>query len=151
METTLVIPLSNGGETLIDWRDLKIAIGHRWYKNDNGYVLSRIGKKLFRLHRFINKTPSGKDTDHINGDRLDNRRVNLRTCTRAENMWNSGRHKDNTSGYKGVSWWKTGGYWQAQISINSQKIHLGFFKSKMDAVKVYDKAVRKYHKEYAKV
>lgn len=66
-----------------------------WYMNDSGYAVRRINGKTTRMHRLINKTPVGKVTDHLNGNRLDNRKSNLRTCTQKENANN----KKNILGY----------------------------------------------------
>lgn len=97
-------------------------------------------KKHIYLHRMINNTPKGMDTDHKNRNRLDNRRSNLRTFSRSQNMSNT-MQKNNTSGYRGVSWHKQRNKWTSRAKINGEYKSLGLFNSKEEAYKVYLEAV----------
>ena len=90
-------------------------------------------------------------TDHINGDGLDNRKQNLRTCTHTENMRNRGKSKNNTSGFKGVSWHKRGKTWDAKIAHNKKLMHIGSFKDKEVAAKAYDRKAIELHGKFAKL
>jgi hypothetical protein len=101
------------------------------------------------MHRVILNTPDGMKTDHINNDKLDNRRCNLRVCTDAQNMRNRGKQANNTSGYKGVFWSIPAGRWRAQIRLNRKSIHLGLFYSKEEAYEKYKKAEKEYFGEFA--
>jgi hypothetical protein len=91
------------------------------------------------------------EIDHINKNRLDNRKKNLRFCTRSENLYNKTTNKNNTSGYKGVVWDNQRRKWCASISIERRRINLGFFQNKEEAAKVYNEAALKYHGEFASV
>lgn len=134
--------------SLIDNNVNKEILCHKWFvhksKNNKLYVVRdkhlgmKNGKQICEriwLHRLINKTPSGFDTDHINGNSLDNRQNNLRTCTRSKNNFNTGLWSHNTSGYKGVTWDKFRKKWVAQMHLNSKHIYLGRFEKIEDAVK----------------
>ena len=101
------------------------------------------------LHRLVADTPKGMDTDHINGDGLDNRKQNLRICTHAENMCNRRLGKNNKSGFKGVNWRKDDKTWHAQIRHNKKKIHIGYFKDKEEAAKAYDRKAIELQGEFA--
>ena len=96
-------------------------------------------------------TPKGMATDHINGDGLDNRKQNLRICTHAENLRNRRLGKNNTSGYKGVSWHKLHKLWYAHISHNKKLMSLGYFKDKEEAAKAYDRKAIELFGEFAKL
>jgi hypothetical protein len=100
-------------------------------------ILERMGFKDF------------EDSDHINRDKSDNYRRNLRAATRRQNLCNRGRRRDNTSGYIGVGWKKQYKKWQAQIKANCKLKHLGYFDDKKEAAKAYNKAARKYHGKFA--
>ena len=102
------------------------------------------------MHRFLTKAPSGMDVDHINGDGLDNRRCNLRVCSRAENLRNARVGQRNTSGYKGVSWHSTKQVWRATIMVNYKTIRLGEFKNLQDAVAARKEAERKHFGMFAR-
>ena len=81
---------------------------------------------------------------------MDNRRVNLRAATRAQNVRNRKKYtKSGSSKYKGVSWKKDNGKWSARIGLNNKSIFLGNFEKELDAAKAYDKAAKKYHGEFA--
>jgi len=89
---TREVPLSGGAFALIDDDDMALVSQYKWHVNDGGYAVwrgIREGRRVtVRMHRLINTTPDGFVTDHINRDRLDNRKSNLRTVTQAENMRN---------------------------------------------------------------
>jgi hypothetical protein len=87
--------------------------------------------------------------DHINRDSTDNRFNNLREATYAENNRNRSIGKDNTSGYKGVSWHKGRKKWRAEIRVDNKSIHLGYFDDIKDAGTAYIQAANIYHKEFA--
>ena len=94
--------------------------------------------------------PLGMQVDHINGDRLDNRRENLRIVTNWQNQMNRGMTINNSSGYKGVRL-RRSGKWEAQIRVNKKAIFLGRFYDKLDAAHAYDDAAKKYFGEFARL
>lgn len=87
--------------------------------------------------------------DHINRDRSDNRRSNLRLCSLAENNRNGSIRSNNNSGFKGVSWDKARGKWQAGIGLNGTRKALGRFDSAEDAARAYDAAALANYGEFA--
>jgi len=103
------------------------------------------------MHRLIMDPPRGYVVDHINGDGLDNRRANLRLATHAQNGRNRRKIKKGISKYKGVSWEESTGKWRALIHVDRKKISLGCYKDEVTAAKVYDKAAKKYHGEFARL
>jgi hypothetical protein len=140
----------------IDDEDYPAVIGIRWgASNISGkwYVrnaIRRSGKTIVTyLHRYIASAPVGKCIDHINLNTLDNRKINLRVCTRGENCRNSGMRKNNTSGVKGVRVTKEGNY-QAAVMFERRSICLGTYADKNDAIQARKLGVLKYHKEFAR-
>jgi HNH endonuclease/AP2 domain len=110
----------------------------------DGYI--RLGG--YKLHQLImGKAPSGMYIDHINGDRCDNRRENLRFVTKNESAWNrkDGQSK-GTSKYLGVSFFPETGQWRARITVNKKTVSLGLFGTVEEAQAAYKKAKAKYHK-----
>lgn len=103
------------------------------------------------MHRIVMSPPPGKDVDHINGDGLDNRRENLRVCTRSENLRNRGKQANNTTGYKGVHFFKAARLFTASVQYDGKSFHLGYFKTALEAAKAYDEAARKIHGEFAQL
>jgi len=101
------------------------------------------------MHRVILKTPQGMETDHINQNKLDNRRSNLRACTKSQNMMNQGLTKANTSGYKGIIWDKNREKWMVRLMFNNKNIHLGRYLNIKDAILVRKNAEKLYFKEFA--
>ena len=106
-------------------------------------------KKIY-LHRLIMNTPTGMDTDHINGDKLDNRRENLRITTRSQNSMNQKKTR-GASKYKGVNWHNQRGYWKAEIKLNGKKKHLGVFLSELEAAEAYNLAAIEKFGKFAKI
>ncbi len=102
-------------ETLIDTADVERIQPHRWFMHGKGYVQSQ---DMGLLHVFILGAEQGRVTDHINKDKLDNRKANLRIATLSENGYNSKLPANNTSGVKGVSYHKQTGKWEAAMETN---------------------------------
>ena len=120
---------------------------------DSKYYQIVITGKQYKLHRLAyfyitNIDPTEKDIDHINGNSLDNRFENLRLATNADNNKNKKKHKNNKSGYKGVSWHKRIKKWQAEIQVNNKQIPLGYYTNKFYAALVYARAAKKYFGEF---
>ena len=147
------VPIGTEHVTLLDVTSLSLLGGRKLTLDSNGYAVVRgYGRHSRRtgLHRLIANTPVGMQTDHINGNKLDNRAANLRVCTHQQNQFNKAAQVNNVSGYKGVSWNKWAGKWRASIGYNKKQIHLGYFDNKLDAAAAYVSAALAYHKEYAK-
>ena len=111
--------------TLIDLDDIDKVKQYRWHLRDNGYVICE--SKKIRLHRLIMNCPDDKIVDHINHDKLDNRKSNLRICTHQQNNMNVSKHTNNSSGTPGVYRDSRSGKWVAQIRYNYKKISLGSY------------------------
>ena len=101
------------------------------------------------MHRIVNNTPDGMGTDHINGDRLDNRKANLRTCNGSQNSMNRSHREGCSSRHKGVCWHKRAKKWLAYIKMNGVQKHLGVFISEQDAALAYNKAALEMFGEFA--
>ena len=99
--------------------------------------------------KYIKLTQNKKVLVDIDDFDLDNRRINLRSCTASENRSNRVMSKYNTSGYRGVYWSKHTNKWCARIQINRKGIYLGLFTSKKEAAKAYDAAALEHHGEFA--
>lgn len=155
---TREIILTKGQVVVIDDSDYPLVSQYKWYamwvKNRYyacGYYRPAKGVYKTRLlHRFLMDAKSGQQIDHVNGNTLDCRRCNLRFATDSENQRNRGKHRDNSSGYKGVDWMPQKQKWRARICVNRNEIHLGLFDSPVDAAKVYDEAALKYHGRFAR-
>jgi len=121
-----------------------------WYYYPSGQRQRRQRRRtILPLHQLIMETPKGMQTDHINGNPLDNRKENLRICTNAENQRNRGPQKNNTSGFKGVHWNTRRNMWQSYIAHNKKQTALGYFKDKEKAARAYDRKAIVLHGEFA--
>ena len=119
----------------------------------SGYVVrnrlrGQVGPATIRAHREIMNPPPGMVVDHINHDKLDNRRANLRVCTPSQNRANGLRHRDSASRFKGV-WMRPDGKWIAHITHNYRRRNLGTFTTDADAAQAYDDAAKATFGEFA--
>ena len=124
--------------------DLRITGAYKTHpKSQTMYVRTTDGRYLHRavMSRVLGRelTKSEK-VDHINGNGLDNRRVNLRVVTHSQNLANRSITRRTTNRFKGITKCKRTGKWQAKIMVNYKTIYLGTFESDEDAAKEYDKA-----------
>ena len=147
------IPLNKGKFALVDDQDYEWLMQWRWTVSAKGYA-TRTSKskgvtRKILMHRLINNTPDGMQTDHINHNPLDNRRSNLRTVSHVQNSYNKKAYPNNKSGYKGVCWDR--GAWHVQIQVNKKKMHLGRFKDIRAAAMRYNGAAKQFHGEYARL
>lgn len=121
----------------------------------DGYLVIKLDRRAYMAHRLAYFYMHGKwpshQIDHISGDRLDNRAVNLRPATNTQNRWNVGTYKNNSSGIRGVCWKPNIKRWVARIGTLEGRKTLGTFKTKEEAAAVYADAARKYHGEFARV
>ena len=148
------IKLTRGYEAIVDDEDYEKLNQFKWYHHTSGYAVrssSRIGGKQrgIKMHRQINNTPYGFDTDRINRNKLDNRRSNLRTCTRSQNKMNMPAQNNNKLGVKGVCRSKRANTFTAQISIEGQIKYLGSYKTIKEAAIVYNKEAIKLFGKFA--
>ena len=151
------VPLNRGYTAIIDAEDVPLVAGYNWtvrvirdlryaYRNER-----KDGKqRRIHLHQVIAQTPVGMETDHIDGNGLNNRRSNLRHATRSQNSWNTGPKKSNPIGYKGVV--KTGrnGPYMATIRANGETYKLGLFDTPEEAHAAYCEAAHRLHGEFAR-
>lgn len=145
---SMQIELTQGKKAIIDAEDYTRVSKTSWcYDKSNGYPVSRIKGKRVRLHRFILNNPEARYVDHVNRDKLDNRKINLRICDSSQNVRNRGLNKNNTSGFKGVT--KVRDKWRAQLSIGYKFYDLGTFDSPKEAAKAYNEKVIEVHGQYA--
>jgi hypothetical protein len=154
------IILTNGNKVLVDDEDYEKLSKLTWYFRKQGYAVGNLPSPengvypKVLMHRYILNAPKGTQVDHINGNKLDNRRCNLRIANASKNKANCGIRSNNTSGYKGVT--KATGRrknkpWTAQIKVNYKRIHLGYFETKESAALAYNEAALKYFGEFAKL
>lgn len=145
---------------LVDDEDYDSLIDYRWRLHENGTYAVRNSiadghqKKIY-MHRDIMGISFDKNRyiDHIDGNKLNNQKSNLRFCTRSENNKNvkieTNRTMNSSSKYKGVGWYKKYQKWNAKIRSNNIWYNLGYFNDEVEAAKTYDKAALLLHKEFA--
>lgn len=119
----------------------------------NNYRIVSLGGHHYRINRIIWKIMTGNDPvnliDHRDNDSLNDRWLNLREATDAQNRRNSKLNRVNKLGIKGVSFRRNKSKYRASISLNGNHIHLGYFDTSEDAKDVYDKAAIRLHGEFA--
>lgn len=145
------ILLTQNKVALVDDEEFEKLNQHKWYAlktTYGGFVAVRhcrclFGKKRYTIlmHRQIMSCPQGKDVDHKNHKTLDNQRYNLRICTRSQNMMNNKR--------QGVCWDRTHEKWVARICLNYQRIFIGHFDSKIEAITAYNQKAKELFGEFA--
>jgi hypothetical protein len=150
------IKLTQNQVALVDNSDFLELNKYKWFAHfKNGwYAVRNVSKNgiqtQVKMHRVILNVSKNMQIDHIDGNGLNNQRKNLRICTNSQNQKNKGSYRNNTSGFKGVSWHKIHKKWNAKISVDGKRISLGDFSTKEEAYQAYCIACAKYHGEFSK-
>ena len=145
------IALTRGYFATVDAADYEWLSQYKWTALVTGskvYAIRAHQGKTILMHREIMQPPDGFVVDHIDGNSTNNRRQNLRTCTRCQNLYNS-RPRCSRSQYKGVRYDKRTGRWVAEITHRGRKYYLGSFEDEIDAAKAYDRKARELFGQYA--
>jgi len=143
------ITLNNGMKALVDKEDFSALSRHHWtaLKSRRTYYAVRGD---VRMHRQIMNALPGILVDHINGNGLDNRRVNLRLCNATLNQANARSLRPHkTSRFKGVSWSTAHTGWFAQLQIERRKVNLGYYEDEEDAALAYNRAAIEHFGSFA--
>lgn len=156
------IRLSQGMFAIVDNEDYEWLNQWKWcaqqsHATDKPYTFYavrhiRLGSRTTKvyMHRLILGLCSTEQADHINRNGLDNRRCNLRICTRNQNQMNSQKRRGTSSQFKGVYRDKVRSNWQAYITVNGKRRHLGRHTTELEAAAAYDSAAREYFGEFAR-
>jgi hypothetical protein len=152
---TREIQLSQGRVALVDDEDYEWLNQWKWHMSSTGYARRNttkldtlLGTAKIAMHRVILNAPEGSMVDHIDCNKLNNQRSNLRLCTVAQNNRNILPY--GKSGLKGVELDKRTGRWRAYVSVNKKRIHIGVFDTPCEAGLAYDAAARSYFGEFAR-
>lgn len=150
-----LISLNKGLFAIVDREDYESISKYHWYVTADGYAKHTFRSpdkpdKSILMHRYIMKTPQDLLTDHINGDKLDNRKSNLRFATPLQNAANRKMVTSNTSGYVGVDK-RPYGKWRASIKINKKSFHIGNFDSPDIAHAAYLEKAKEIHGEFVRL
>lgn len=153
-----IIALTQGQFTVVDDEDYPQLMNYKWYAHkksrNDGYYAARNGgnskaKKIF-MHREIMNTPAGFETDHINGNGLDNQKSNLRVCSKEQNQHNQTVKRKNTSSkYKGVSYYKKNKKWGVNMTFHGKCLFFGLYDSEVEAANIYNLFAIELFGEYA--
>jgi len=145
------VRLASGETALFSPEDMGVVSEHLWCLMGNGYAsftqYGDGGKRTVKMHYLI----VGKNADHKNGNRLDNRRENLRLASTSQNSANRRAKAGASSEYKGVCWDKSRGKWMAAIQVSGKTKTLGRFDDEAAAARAYDAAAAACFGEFAKL
>lgn len=144
-----VIHTASGHHILVDAADYSYLSQFKWHLTGKGYAGRAVNRKIVYMHREVIGAFPESTVDHINRNKLDNRRSNLRLATRCGNQRNRSAGSNNKSGYKGVSWDQTREKWHASIKVDGKTKNLGRFTNILEAVKAYNNASLQYHGEFS--
>lgn len=139
------VKLSDTEYMICDIDDWEILKKHHWYVNALGYAAGGTSKKgVFLFHKKVTNTTS-EIVDHINMNKLDNRKCNLRIADKKINSINRGLQSNNKTGYKGVYHDRRYGTWNARVTVDGKTIHLGTFPTKEEAIAARKAGEEKYY------
>jgi hypothetical protein len=153
------VPLTKGYEAVIDVEDVPLIKNYNWCADEKKHTVYAVrngfktkGKNgNISLHSQILEVPVGYEVDHADRNGLNNRRYNLRKSTKSQNNCNKGLLRNNTSGFKGVSWHKGNKKWASNIKLNRKKQCLGYFDTPEEAYAAYCAASERLHREFGRV
>lgn len=141
--------LTQGKKAIVDDEDYDRVSKLKWQYHTGGYAKS--GVKTIRLHRFILNAPPNLEVDHINGNKLDCRKSNIRLCSRKQNVRSVPKRKDTTNKYKGTHFLKHRNKWISRIQIDGKRINSGYFNTEKEAAERYNSLAKRFFGDYAKL
>lgn len=141
------IKVSQGYSAVVDNEDYDRLIVYRWYALKTKYKIYAKNENHVLMHRMVLNHESRLDIDHKNGNGLDNRKKNLRICTRSQNNYN--QKPRNNRKYKGVR--QHYNKWVARIRYKGREIHLGSYETEELAARAYDVAAKELAGNFAKL
>jgi hypothetical protein len=145
----------NGKAVLVNDEDFEWLSKFRWRPDKDGYARTTYrenGKRVDRfMHRMIMDAPKGTLVDHINGNKIDNTRENLRFCTYQQNQWNQRIKEGASSVFKGVGRKKGSDSFEARIKIDGKLKYIGMFSSEFAAANAYNYYAKMYFGEFAHI
>lgn len=144
----LIITTAAGQTITADAEDYEKISKYSWAISKTGYAVARINKRTVKMHRYILDCTTDDVVDHINNNRLDNRKNNLRICSRADNCKNHSGWKTTKSGHVGITSTPYGKF-NASITVNRNRIHVGNYDTIKEAVAARQEAESRYCGEYA--
>lgn len=162
-----LIPLTQDKNAKVDDADFEFLNQWKWYFIKDGYAVRSDYSNVYisinghrsprqvKMHRLIMGEPEGLEVDHISGDKLDNRRSNIRVASKNQNQQNARVAKNNRSGFKGVSWNNQVKKWRAclQVQIDGRRktVYLGHYDRPIDGARAYNLAASEYFGEFARL
>ena len=147
------ITLFNGELVAVDEEDYDYLMKWKWHLTPKGYAMAYKSKGIggILMHRLIMNAPKHMQVDHRDGNKLDNRKDNLRLCSRVQNCRNRKLNANNTSNFKGVTWDKKDKRFRAKIYVHRKTIHLGSYTEKVPAAIAYNNAATELFGEFARL
>lgn len=153
MDTTKIIPLTQGMLTKVDAGDYEFLMQWKWFVHKCAhlfYAERRQGANKIKMHRLLLGITDPKIfVDHIDRDGLNNQRENLRIVSATQNTFNRRKRINSLSKYKGLSYDKVSEKWFTEISAGGKRIYLGRFATQEEAALAYNEAAIKIHGEFA--
>jgi hypothetical protein len=146
------IPLTQGRVAIVDDADFEWLGSLKWCAHGRGrkaYACRREKGKMVLMHRMILPVGLGEEIDHVDGDRLNNTRANLRACTRSQNNANQPKKPGGSTPFKGVSF--NHGRYRARIQVARIVYKLGWFDTAVEAALAYDAAARQHFGPFARL